>query len=315
MALEDILAGVYRKLGYAASPSAEVTERLTGFANEIHRRIVGTPGLTMLRQSQTTFSTVASTPQYSLPPDVARIIGLRDTTNDVVLRGQPWEWYAGLEADPGDSTGVSSVWVPAGFSPVSSQPADASKVYVDSTSSSDTGTCLVEGVRTGGAPFSQTVTMTGTTAVQVGAWSDITAITKFYLSVSAVGVVTLHEDAEGGTELARIPVGQSSASHLRIALWPTPASVATITLDYIRQIPDLQSAHDAPLLPLDFQWLLDAGIRMLEYEKMDDRRYPAAMADFNKGVRDLKWFVTQQADGRAMPSGHSSLGPWYPAGS
>jgi len=315
MALEDILEGVYRKLGYTSSPSAEVTERLMGFANEIHRRILGYPGLSGLRQSQTTFSTVASTPQYSLPQDVARIIGIRDTTNDSVLRGQSWEWYAGIEPDPSASTGVSTFWVPAGFSAVSVQPADASKVYVDSTSTSDTGICHIEGTRTGGYPFTQSTTMAGTTAVQIGSWSDITAITKFYLSTSAVGTVTLHEDAEGGTELVRIPIGQSSAKYLRIALWPTPSSAVTLTLDYIRQIPELQSSHDEPLLPTDFHWLLDAGVRMLEYEKMDDRRYPAAVADFQKGVRDLKWFVTQQADGQGRAVGRSQLGAWYPAGS
>lgn len=315
MTLEDILAGVCRKLGYASSPSADTTERLMGFVNEAHRRLLGLPGMTVLRQAQTTFSTVASTPQYSLPQDVVRIVGLRDTTNDLVLHGQPWEWYQNIEPDPSASTGVSTFWVPAGFSAVSVQPTDASKVYVDSTSASDTGICHVEGTRTGGYPFTQATTMTGTTAVQIGSWSDVVSVTKFYLSASAVGTVTLHEDADGGTELARIPIGQTSAKYLRVALWPTPSSAATITLDYIRQIPELRSPHDEPLLPTDFHWLLDAGTRMLEYEKMDDRRYPAAVADFQKGVRDLKWFVTQQADGQGRAAGHSSLGAWYPAGS
>jgi hypothetical protein len=54
---------------------------------------------------------------------------------------------------------------------------------------------------------------------------------------------------------------------------------------------------------------------MLEYEKMDDRRYPAARDEWQKGVRDLKWFVTQQADGVGTVVGRSQLGPWYPAGS
>jgi hypothetical protein len=54
---------------------------------------------------------------------------------------------------------------------------------------------------------------------------------------------------------------------------------------------------------------------MLEYEKQDDRRYPAARAEYQQGVRDLKWFVTQQADGGMASGGRSQLGAWYPAGS
>jgi hypothetical protein len=268
-----------------------------------------------LRQSQITFASVASTPQYSLPPDVARIIAIRDATNDLTLKGGSWLWYTGHEPDPTATTGTPSVWVPVGQVAVAAQPSDASKLYVDSTSATDTGTCYVEGIRTGGYPFSTAVTMNGVTAVQIGAWSDVIAVNKFYLSAAAVGTVTLHEDAEGGTELARIPIGQTSARYLRIALWPTPSSVVTYTLDYLRQVTDFEEPTDEPLIPADFHWVIEAGAKMLEYEKTDDRRYPAARAEYEKGVRDLKWFVTQQASDSGTMKAPSQLGAWYPAGS
>lgn len=315
MTLENILASLYRKLGFSVSPPTEVKERMTSFVNEIHRRTMGMPGMSHLRQGQITFASVASTAQYSLPQDVARIVNVRDATNDLTLRGTSWEWYTAQEPDPTAMTGTPECWVPAGFSAVASQPSNASALYVDSTSASDTGTCFVEGIRTGGYPFSQAVTMTGTTAVAIGSWTDILAVTKFYLSTSAVGTVTLVEDAEGGTELARIPIGQSSSRYLRIALWPCPSSAITYTLDYQRQIPDMLSPHDEPWIPADFHWVIEAGAKMLEYEKQDDRRYPAARDEYYKGIRDLKWFVNQQADGGEASAGRSSLGPWYPAGS
>lgn len=315
MALHDLRLSLCRKLGYADAPATEVTTRLTMFLNEIHRRLLGLPGMGHLRQSQTTFATVASTPQYSLPQDVARIVGIRDATNDATLIGQSWEWYMAQEPDPAGTTGIPEYWAPVGQVAVASQPSDASALYVDSTSASDTATCYVEGIRTGGYPFSSSVTMTGTTAVQIGAWTDIVAVTKFYVSSATVGTVVLTEDAEGGTELARIPIGQTHARYLRIALWPTPDSAYTLTLDYTRQIEDMTYHTDEPLVPRDFHWVIEAGAKMLEYEKQDDRRYPAAKAEYEKGVRDLKWFVTQQADGGAASAGRSSLGPWYPAGS
>ena len=315
MTLDTMLSSLYRKLGYQSTPSVEVHDRLAGFVNEMHRRLMGLPGMGLLRQGQLTFTTVASTPQYSLPQDVARVIGMRDGSNDAVLRGVPWEWYLAHEPDPTSTTGTPECWAPAGFSAVASPPADASKLYVDSTSASDTDTCYIEGIRTGGYPFSSSVTMTGTTAVQVGSFTDIIAVTKFYLSANAVGTVTLHEDADGGTELARIPIGQSSARYLRVALWPCPSSAITLTLDYMRQVPDMLAPYDEPWIPTDFHWVIEAGAKMLEYEKQDDRRYPAARAEYEKGVRDLKWFVCQQADGGDATAGRSQLGPWYPAGS
>ena len=315
MTLTDMLADLYRKLNYASTPSTDVTTRLTSFLNEIQRRTLGMPGMEYLRQGQITFASAASTAQYSLPPDVARIIAIRDATNDLTLKSGPWLWYTQNEPDPAGTTGIPSVWVPVGQVCYATPPTDASALYVDSTSASDVGTCYVEGIRTGGYPFSASVTMTGTTAVAIGAWTDIIGITKFNLSASAVGTVTLHEDAEGGTELARIPIGQTNARYLRIAMWPTPASAVTYTLDYLRQVQDLENPNDESVLPQDFHWVLVAGAKMLEYEKTDDRRYPAARDEYYKGLRDMRWFVVQQADGAGPVDQPSQLGAWYPAGS
>jgi len=157
--------------------------------------------------------------------------------------------------------------------------------------------------------------MTGTTTVAIGTLTDIVEITKFYLSAAAVGTVTLTEDAVGGTALSRIPIGQTHARYMRIALWPAPSSALSLTLDYVRQIEDMAENTDEPLVPRDFHWVIEAGAKMLEYEKQDDRRYPAAKAEYERGIRDLKWFVTQQADGGGPVGGRSQLGAWYPAGS
>ena len=222
MALYEMRLSLCRKLGYADAPSVEVVNRLESYINEIHRRLLGMPGMSYLRQSQTTLDTVASTATYTLDSTVARIIGLRDASNNITLRGMPWEWYQANVPDPSDDTGNPTVWVPTGL---------------------------------------------------------------------------------------------STATYLQIALWPTPDSIYTLTLDYVRNVSDLTVAEDVVLVPPDFQWVIEAGAKMLEYEKQDDRRYPAARAEYQQGVRDLKWFVTQQADGGGAVAGRSQLGAWYPAGS
>lgn len=222
MALQDIRLSLCRKLGYADSPSAEVAARLDSFVNEIHRRLLGMPGLGYLRQSSTTFVTVAGTSKYTMVAGVARIMGIRDTSNDLALRNMSWEWYQENVPDPSSTTGNPTVWVPAGL---------------DST-------------------------------------------------------------------LA-----------LTIALYPTPSSIQTLALDYARNIDDITTNSGVVLVPPDFQWVIEAGAKMLEYERQDDRRYPAAREEFYRGIRDLKWFVSQPMYTGNAAVGRSSLGPWYPAGS
>ena len=295
MTFSDIQQSVFRRLGFADSPATDVSTRIKAYINEQHRRLLSLPGMDYLRQDTITFASVASTPEYALPPSIARIVGIRDRTNQLVIRPQSWQWYAELGTDPTAQTGLSVVWCPRGYTQVAVQPSNASKIYADSTAAGDTNTVYIEGFRTGGYPFTSSETMTGTTAVQVSAYADIISLTKFYLSAAAVGAVTLIEDAEAGTELARIPIGKLYSRYFTIALWPTPSDAVTYTVDYIRNVEDMANATDEPLLPSDFHWLLATGARMLEYEKQDDARYATAQGEWNKGVSDLKWFVTQQA--------------------
>jgi hypothetical protein len=315
MTLYDMRLSLCRKLGYSESPAQEVSNRLDGFLNEIHQRVLGLPGMAYVRQASATLTTVASTAQYSLPPDVARVVGIRDATNDGVLRGQSFEWYQQNEPDPTSNTGIPEVWVPIGQVAYSSQPSSATALYVVG-GSTDICTCYVQGTITGGTPITASVTLTGATAVQVGSWVNFVSITKFAISdhASRTGV-TLREGSGVGTVLSTIGQGRTSARYLRIALWPTPSSALSLTLDYLRHIEDLTETNDEPLIPPDFHWVIEAGARMLEYEKQDDRRYPTARAEYEKGLRDLKWFMVQQADGRDASGGRSQLGPWYPAGS
>ena len=159
--------------------------------------------------------------------------------------------------------------------------------------------------------------MNGVTQVNIGP-ADTIALTKFYLSAAAVGTVTLVTTAPGGANITTIPIGHSVSKHLEIALWPTPSAAVTYYVDAEIDIPDMANAGDEPRLPLDWHWLIGSGVRMLEYEKMDDSRYKAAQYEFERGVRDLRWRMMAQpcAVVAANPTRRvgSRLGPWYPAG-
>jgi hypothetical protein len=318
MTLTDLLADSYRRLGFASSPATEVSTRITAYLNEAHRQLLGMPGMELLRRSTYSFASVANTQQYGLPLSVGRVLSVRDTTNDVDLQPMSWGRYRAEAPDPSASPGTSHSYVPVGYTQVATQPSDASKIYVDSTSASDTGTVYIEGIRTGGYPFTASQTMTGTTAVQIGTLADILTITKCYLSASAVGTVTIHEDADGGTTLATIPIGRKYARYWTLALYPTPSAAVTYYMDFEREVSDMAQATDEPLLPPDYHWLLGTGARMREYEKQEDTRYALALREWQTGVRDLKWWLATQQGivvSRHRGRAPSQLGAWYPAGS
>lgn len=122
-----------------------------------------------------------------------------------------------------------------------------------------------------------------------------------------------------GTQLAAIPAGQASATCLGIQLWPTPTTVITYALDYVRKIPEVVAGPDEPLLPEDFHWLLVEGALIKEWTKKDDSRRMAALQDYDGGLRSLRSWVNSNQDTvaslRRIPQRISLLGPNYPSGS
>lgn len=320
MTLSSLLADLYRRLGYASSPDSAVTTRLTSFLNQAQRDVLSEPGMEMLLHGTTTFASVASTPQYSLPQNVARIKKIYETTNDIALCGLSLDAYRTFDPDTTANTGNPTHWVDLGWSAVAKQPSDASEIFVDSTSASDTNTVFIEGYRTGGYYTSLSATMTGTTAVSLSASiTDIVEITKFYLSAAAVGTVTLHEDASGGTELARIAIGQTYGRYKRIALWPCPSSAITVSVDYERDVQDMANSNDEPVLPVRFHQLLIEGALKREMTKKDDTRYANAVREYDRMLGQLKYFTYTNQDhrplmGRRKLQRPSRLGGWFEAG-
>lgn len=321
MTRSDLLAELYRRLNYGTSPAADVTTRLASYLNLTHRQLLTQPGMDKLRDSPPiTFASVDGTREYALPQAIAKIKHFADRTNQIDLSELSLSDLRAM--DPGLSSvgGPSRHYVRLGWRQVATQPSNASEIFVDSTSASDTGTAYIEAIRTGGYRVTLSVTMTGTTAVSLGtAYTDIIEIDKFYISAAAAGTVTLHEDSGAGTELARIPIGATYARYEVIQLWPTPNSAVTYHVDFTRHIPDLTNANDEPLLPPDFHWLLVEGALVKEWTKRDDlERRKAALQDYAEGLRNLRSWVMSNADTlvslrRTVP-GMSQLGGWYPRG-
>lgn len=308
-----------RRRGAASSTLVTATDTRYGEAlNEAYRSMLRKPGRESLRYGQVTFASVASQKLYALPEQgIARINRISETTNDLTLTYKTPEWLDSVAPDPTEGTPV--FWIPRGYVPVHTQPSNASSVFVDSTSASDTNTAYVEGITSGGYYQSKSVTMTGTTAVNISsAVSDWIVITKFYLSAAAVGTVTLHEDASGGTELSKIAIGDTAAKFIAFQLYLTPSAVITYTADVLRAITDMSNDTDEPWLPEDFHDLLIDKAELKELKKQDDpNRYVLLTGEVKRAEADLDSFLNNHPDWRPFntePPQFSSLGAFYPAG-
>ncbi len=330
MTLSDMQADLYRRLGFAASPDATVVARLLAFLNETQQEILSAPGMSALRTLPFTFASVANQAEYGIPQGVASIKTLREQTNNQRLWPTSLDSYRAQYPNPTTVTGTPTQYVDLGFAAVTQQPSNASTLYADSNSASDTGTAYIEGYRFDGEFYASSAAMTGTTAVSVSGFGDFAYVTKFYLSAAAVGTVTLTEDTEGGTVLATIYTGQTSARSRKIALVPTPASAVTYYIDAEYDIPNLANAKDESILPSRFHRLLVTGARMKEYEKQERwEAYDRLAGDPNNprpgtfvhGMRELSFYAHQQAVGSPNLRGQivarrvSQLGGQYPAGS
>lgn len=322
MDFSAILSAVYEEAGYQTSPASAVVTRIKRFVNEGVRAVLSEPGLARLADSDSpaTFASVASQARYVLPESVNRILRVSERTNDYALDIMSMDWYRKVEPDP-TTTGTPTHVVPIGRVAVATQPADASEIFVKSTSASDTSQiAYIEGIITGGYLRTASVTLTGTTAVTLSAAiTSFIEITDFYLSAAAVGTVTLLEDSGSGTELARITIGATRPRYYALYLWPTPAAAVTYYVDYRRELVDLVNNTDEPPMPTDAHPALVAYAVMREREQKEEpERYVIAKARYDKALSRLK-YATQTlgseipVSGRRAVVGHSRLGSMYPA--
>lgn len=322
MTRTDLLTSLAYRLNKTAPSSMDSTTqaRLIDFLNQRQRRLLTLPGLRHLREATVTVASVADQPGYALP-NVSKIKRMWETTNDRTLYEMSQQQYRLLQPDT-TITGTPEAYIWTGRQDVSVQPSDASSLFVKSTSASDTTqTAYVEGVITGNYPVTASVTLTGTTAVNVAsATSTWIRVDKCYLSAVGVGTITLHEDSGSGTELARISIGLTRQDYSGFTLYLTPSGAITYYIDVDRAITNFAQATDVPVLPEDFHDVIMLGALADEYQHLNDKRWEVAMSEYTDRVHELQYWLSETASGQpfSLTGGWqkpSQLGSWYPAGS
>jgi len=323
MTRQELLAIVFSETAYD-NPPPTVVARIGRFLQEGVRQVLSEPGLERLQDSDTpyTFSTVAAQARYVVPESIARLLHFTERTNDWRLTPMSLAEYRALDPDPTVTSGTPTHFVPIGQVGVAVQPSNASEIFVDSDSGSDVNTAYLEGIITGGYTRRVAVTMTGTTAVSFSsAITSFIELNDFYLSHPAVGTVTLHEDASGGTELARITIGKTRPTYYGFYLWPTPAAAVTYYVDYRRALAPFISDSAEPPGPAEFHDLYaDYAIHREWLFKKDFDAAAVAKSRFDGRLSKLKYATQVDSDqiviaGRGRRIGHSRLGAYYPADS
>lgn len=108
----------------------------------------------------------------------------------------------------------------------------------------------------------------------------------------------------------------TSASTVKVRVWPIPASANTLDVDIVSAVTDLSADGDVPVFASEFHHILSVYARMCEYEKMDDTRYDRARREYIDLVRQLRFYL-RKSDTMATTQGQvrgysSTLGPNFP---
>jgi hypothetical protein len=316
MTLAEIEASLYDTLGFKSLPETPVVNRLRRYINQGYRVVMAKKGIgSRLRRQLLTFTTVANTPWAVLPQAATKVFYVSDRTNNRLLTQVSLGYERARDPNLAFSTATLYGYVPYNLaSPVAQDPDVAGQLTVVSTDASDVGVAYIQGVRTGGYPFSQSVTMGGTTPTAIGP-TDTIAVQKFYLSSVAVGDITL-KDA-GSNTLSVIPIGRTKARYTRLHMVDKPSSAVVLTVDAELFIYDLANPTDEPIFHEDFHDILEHYACGQEYKKRDKASlYGIEMTESKQRIAELRDWMWRPSgsDGERHPMPMSQLGPYFPAG-
>lgn len=267
MTFVEILQAAYDLTGNSQSPPTEVSRRFKRSANRWNRKILSSHGMDSLRRVSVTQASIASQATYGVALQALRY--LTESATQRRLTEKTLAWYRDTVPDPTAWTGTPKYYVPMGWSRVHTRPANPSELFAKSTEAADIGTIYVEAIRSTGYRVSLSKVLSGTTAVSLSTTiTDIIDVVNVYLSAAQTGTVTLHEDSGLGTELSRLPIGQTVPRFFRYALVPTPSQVITYTLDGIAPLVEMTIDTDEPFPNPDFHDILVDGILHDEFVKV-----------------------------------------------
>lgn len=228
-----------------------------------------------------------STEDYQLPRDVEEIALVRQISTPIKLRFIPDELFYEWIPNP-TATGNPKwyrIWEVEG---VSTRLSTDDTIEVLSSSASDTTQAVrITGYDTDGLLRTESITLTGTTAVAGTITFDAGRILRVSKSADTVGVITIREKT-ADTVLLKLAPTETNARFKVVSFYPIITSATTLYLEYFTKIRKLEGDNDVPDIPERWIWLVRLGTMAKVYQyQPKENLFNTTQAMYAAGLRSM----------------------------
>jgi hypothetical protein len=263
-------------------------EQIQGFRGFSH--------LWSFNRRKTTLATAASTEFYQLPRDVDKIGLIRQITTPTKINFIPDDLFYEYIPYP-TATGNPRwyrIWEEEG---VEVRLSTDDMIEVLSSSSSDTSqTVRIVGYDTNGLLRTESLTLTGETAVAGTITYDAGKILRVSKSADTTGIITVREKT-ADTTLVKLAPTERTARFKIISFYPIPSSAITLYIEYFTAIRRLEGDNDVPDIPEKWLWLVRVGTMAKVYQYQNkESLFNTMQGIYATGVRAMVKSDMQNAD-------------------
>lgn len=236
---------------------------------------------------KTTLATVASTENYQLPRDCDDISLIRQTSTPIKLHYIPDELFYKWLPDP-TTTGNPRwyrIWEQEGVEVRLSS--DDTLEVLSSSASDTTQTVRIVGKDSNGLMRTESLTLTGVTAVAGTITYNAGDVLRISKSADTTGIITIRK-ATGDTTLVQLAPTETSARFKVVSFYPIPDSAITLYLEYFTHIRRLEGDNDVPDLPEKWLWVVRLGTMAKVYQYQNkEQLFASTQAMYAAGVKSM----------------------------
>src|SRR3990167_10004737 len=234
-----------------------------------------------------TLSIVASTEFYQLPREVDKIQLIRQTTTPLKIRFIPDDLFYEYIPNP-TATGNPKwyrIWEEEG---VEVRLSTDDTIEILSGSASDTTqTVRIVGYDANGLLRTESLTLTGTTAVAGTITYDAGKVLRVSKSADTTGVITVRE-ATADTVLVRLAPTERAPKFKIISFYPIPSSAISLYIEYFTRIRKLEGDNDVPDIDERYIWIVRLGTMAKVYQYQGKLElFNSTMAMFGAAIRSM----------------------------
>lgn len=248
---------------YLNATLAEINDPAWAFEQVVAMR--GYNHLWSFNRRKTTLATVASTEFYQLPRDLDKISLIRQTTTPVKIRFIPDDLFYDYIPNP-TATGSPKwyrIWEEEGVEVRLST--DDMLEILSNNSADTTQTIRIVGYDTNGLLRTESLTLTGTTAVAGTITYDAGKILRISKSTDTTGIITIREKT-ADTVLVKLAPTERAPRFKIISFYPIPSSAITLYIEYFTCIRRLEGDNDVPDLNEKWFWVVRLGTMAKVYQ-------------------------------------------------